>query len=92
MEANLCDLGYMNYNKGHSYESYKNTSYLVKETNNHTISSNKSNVGHWAKVSLTVNDTNSNCCLKITDTENEETITRCIKSQLNPEDGQIELI
>ena len=87
---NLCELGNINYKKDYStYESYKSTSYLVEKTNNHTISSDNS--GYWAKVTLTVKD-NSNCCPKITDTEKEETVTRCTKSQLNPEDALIQLI
>ena len=83
---NLCELGVINYKKDYgTYDSYKNTSYLVEETNNHTISSDNSI--HWAKVTLTVKN-NTNCCLKITDTsahfENpikctiELNVTRCI--------------
>ena len=97
-QSKLCELGYViepDYDSQlyPEYKIYNETSYEVKETNNHTILSDDSsnNTHHSAKVSLTVTN-NSNCCLNITDIEKEETITRCTKSKLNSEDTQIQLI
>ena len=97
-QSKLCELGYViepDYDNQlfPEYKIYNETSYEVKETNNHTILSDDSsnNTYHSAKVSLIVTN-NSKCCLIITDIEKEETITRCTKSKLNSVDTQIQLV
>ena len=68
------------------YETFEETSYIVTKTRNDH---------QWAVFNpgydLVVKDSNSNCCLNITNTETKENVTGCTKSQWNPDDTTIQL-